>query len=350
VSTIVVEQTRGPLVENVYRGDAAVVDATGRLLFTAGDARKATYWRSSAKPIQAMPVVLSGAAHAYGFESRHLAMFCASHNGETIHTETILDAMQRAGLSPDLLQCGSHLPYDKVTADAMVAAGEAPRFIHNNCSGKHTGMLALGKYLNLPLDDYMNPESALQRIVLENVADVVGLAPREIAIGVDGCGVPVFGMPIFNMAYAFSRLADPDRMPAGKAEAGRLMRDAMQEHPYNVAGRGRICTELMNLPGKRLVAKSGAEGVYCVGFLPEAASASQVLRAAGAVGGVGIAVKAEDGHKDVRHLMLVEIMRQLGLLTASDLTALAQYRSISIKNWAGTPVGEMRPVVQLERA
>lgn len=350
MSVIVVEQTRGPLVENLFRGDAAVVDATGKLLFKVGDPGKATYWRSSAKPIQAMPIVLSGAADAFGFGPQHLAQFSASHNGEPRHTDTVLDAMRLAGLSPDLLQCGPHLPYDRETAEAMTAVGEEPGRIHNNCSGKHTGMLALAQHLGLPLDDYLEPESELQRLIRANVADVVGLREDQIAIGVDGCGVPVFGLPVHNMAYAFARLADPAYMPAGKEEAGRRFRDAMRQHPYLVAGKKRICTELMTLPGARLVAKSGAEGVYCVGVLAETAAASPVLRELGVTGAIGIAVKAEDGHKDVRHLVLIEVMRQLGLLTEEDLAAVARYQSIPVKNWAGRLVGEMRPVFTVERA
>lgn len=350
MSVIVAEQTRGPIAENLYHGDAAVVDATGRLLFRVGDAQKVTYWRSSAKPIQAMPVVLSGAYQAYGFGLNHLAMFSASHNGEPVHTETVLDAMQKAGLTPDLLQCGPHAPYDQETADAMAAAGQAFGRIHNNCSGKHTGMLALAKHLGLPLENYLEPDSDLQQLILENVADVVGLAREQISIGVDGCGVPVFGLPLHNMAYSFARLSAPEFMPAGKSEAGRLFRDAMLAFPHNVAGRGRICTEIMELTGRRFVAKSGAEGVYCVGVLPEAAAQAPILRDIGAVGGIGIAVKAEDGHAAVRHLLVLGIMQQLGLLTPEDLAALDRFMNVPVKNWAGREVGELRPVFQLERA
>lgn len=350
MSTPVVELARGPLVENIYRGDGAVVDASGKLLFQVGTAGKVTFWRSSAKPVQAMPIVLSGAAAAFGFGPEHLALFCASHNGEAVHTDTVLDAMRRAGLSPELLQCGAHLPFDKETTAAMEAAGTPAAPIHNNCSGKHTFMLALGKHLGLPLDNYLDPKSELQQVILANVADVVGLPPERIAIGVDGCGVPVFGLPLHNMAYSFARLADPAHMPGGKEEAGRSIRDAMLKHPYNVAGRRRICTELMELPGGRFVAKSGAEGVYCVGVLPEAVAASPVLQAVGAVGGVGIAVKAEDGDKDVRHMMVVEIMRQLGLLTESDRSALARYGVTPVKNHAGRVVGEKKAVFELVKA
>ena len=344
MAEVVVEQTRGPLVENLYRGDVAVVDATGRLLFRVGDAGKRTFWRSSAKPIQAMPIVLTGAADALGLEPKHLAVFSASHNGEPVHVETVLDAMRKAGLGPELLQCGAHAPFDRASADALVHEGREPEALHNNCSGKHTGMLTLAKYLGLPLESYLDPASELQQLILANVADVVGLQPSEIAIGVDGCGVPVFGLPIRNMAYSFARLADPAYMPAGKEEAGRRFRDAMMQHPYLVAGRKRICTEIMELPGGRFVAKSGAEGVYCVGVTAAAVAASPVLRDAGAVGGVGIAVKAEDGNANVRHQVVVETMRQLGLV---DAVSLERYGRYEIKNHAGRVVGESRPSFRL---
>lgn len=340
MAAIVVEQTRGNLVENAFRGDVAVVDSTGRLLFSVGDADKRTYWRSSAKPIQAMPVLLSGAAEAYGFESKHLAIFSASHNGEEVHTRVVLEALQKVGLTTEWLQCGAHAPFDRGATEALEAAGQEPGFIHNNCSGKHTGMLAMARHLGLPLENYMDPESELQKLILANVADVTGVPADQIDLGVDGCGVPVFGLPVRNMAYAFARLADPVRMPAGKAEAGRLFRDAMREHPYLVAGRKRICTELMTLPGSRFVAKSGAEGVYCVGVLPE--HVSETLKAAGAVGGVGIAVKIEDGNNNIRHQVTVEAMRQLGLLTDGDLTSLSRYGVFPVKNYAGRLVGEIR--------
>lgn len=349
MSAIVVEQTRGPLVENIYRADAVVVTEQGNVVFHVGDPGKVTFWRSAAKPIQAMPVVLSGAADAFGFGSEHLAIFSSSHNGESVHTETVLKAMKLAGISPDLLQCGPHRPFDRMTADSLTREGREPEPIHNNCSGKHTGMLALARHLGLPVDNYMDPDSELQKLILANVADVVGLPPESIYIGVDGCGVPVFGMPLRNMAYGYARLANPAAMPQGKEEAGRRFRDAMLQHPYLIGGRRRICTAITSLPGNRFVAKVGADGVYCVGILPDAVAQSPLLQAAGVQGGVGVAVKAEDGSKDISHMTAVEVLDQLGLLTDSDREALAHWRAKTVKNWAGKVVGEIRPVFRLER-
>lgn len=344
---IVVEVTRGPLVENIYRGDAAVVDAAGRLLFRVGDAAKVTFWRSAAKPIQALPIITSGAADRFGFGPQHLAIFAASHNGEPVHTETVLDAIQKAGLSPELLQCGTHPPFDRESAAAITAAGRMPEVIHNNCSGKHTGMLALAHHLGFPLHDYLDPNSQVQQVIRASVAESVGVPEPQIAIGVDGCGVPVFGLPLRNMAWSYARLADPGAMPAAQQAAARLMRDAMLDFPHLVAGKRRICTNLISRPGRRFLAKSGANGVYSVGILPEAAAQSPVLRAAGAVGGVGIAVKSEDGDANVHYMMAVEILRQLELLSEDDLAALSRYTAAPVKNHAGRIVGEKKPALQL---
>ena len=337
-------------METLARGDAAVVDATGRLLFQVGDGQKVTFWRSAAKPIQALPVITSGAVDRFGLAPEHVAMMAASHNAEPVHVETVLEALRRAGLSPDLLQCGAHPPLDREAAAALQAAGQEPGRVHSNCSGKHTGMLVLAKHLGLPLDDYLEPGSAVQQVILQCVARVTAVPAGEIAIGVDGCGVPVFGMPLRSMAFAYARLAAPEYLDDEYREAGRRMRDAMWTHPYLVAGRGRICTDLMSLPGRRFLGKSGAEGVYCVGLPPETVSLSPALRNSGAVGGVGIAMKAEDGRADVSYLMVVEILDQLGLLTAEDRAALARYGPGPITNYAGRVVGERRAVFELAPA
>jgi L-asparaginase II len=336
MSGVLLEMTRGPLVENRFRGSVAVVDGTGRLLLAAGDPEMVTYWRSAAKPIQAMELVRSGAADRFGYTSEHLAIFSASHNGEPVHTNLVADALQRAGLSQANLQCGIHPPFDRETAEQTPEPGP----IHNNCSGKHTGMLALASHLGLSLDDYLDPASPLQQRILATVAAAVGVEPASIAIGVDGCGVPVFGLPLTRMALAYGRLADPERMPSDLVEPARRFREAMRAHPYLVAGRKRICTALMStLP---VLAKSGADGVYSVGLLSEAVERSAVLRGLGAQGGVGIALKMESGAAKERDLVIVGVLDQLGLLGEAEREALRTWRPSSIRNHAGKTVGEVR--------
>lgn len=342
MSAVLVEMTRGPLVENRFRGSIALVDGSGRLLLAAGDPEMVTYWRSSAKPIQAMALIQTGAADRFGFRSEHLALFSASHNGEAVHTAGVAEALELAGVGPEALQCGIHAPFDKETAQNTAE----PSAIHNNCSGKHTGMLALARHLDLPLANYLDPASPLQQRILATVAEAVGMEPSEIAIGVDGCGVPVFGLPISRMALAYARLADPATMPTGLVEPARRFWDAMRAHPYLVAGRRRICTALMeNLP---VVAKSGADGVYSVGLLPEAVERSPILQKLGVKGSVGITIKMESGAGRERDLVIVEVLNQLGLLGEAELAALGFWRPSAIKNHAGREVGQIRLTVTLQ--
>lgn len=342
MSAVLLEMTRGPLVENRFRGSIAVVDGSGRLLLSAGDPEMVTYWRSSAKPIQAMALIQTGAVDRFGFHAEHLALFAASHNGEPVHTAGVAEALQLAGIGPEALQCGIHAPFDRETA----LNTPEPGAIHNNCSGKHTGMLALARHLGLPLETYLDPTSPLQQRILATVAAAVDMDPAAIAIGVDGCGVPVFGLPINRMAMAYARLADPAMMPAGWVEPARRFREAMRSHPYLVAGRKRICTALMTtLP---VVAKSGADGVYSVGLLPEAVERSPVLQALGVNGSVGITIKMESGAGRERDLVIVEVLNQLGLLGEAEQEALAFWRPGPIKNHAGREVGQIRLTVTLQ--
>lgn len=342
MSAILLEMTRGPLVENRFRGSIAVVDGTGHRLLVAGDPEMVTYWRSAAKPIQAMALIETGAAERFGFRSEHLALFAASHNGEPVHTAGVAEALQLAGIGQEALQCGIHAPFDRETAQNT----PEPSAIHNNCSGKHTGMLALAQHLGLPLENYLDPASPLQQRILATVAEAVEMEPGAIAIGVDGCGVPVFGLPISRMAMAYARLAQPDLMPADLVEPARRFRDAMRAHPYLVAGRKRICTALMtSLP---VVAKSGADGVYSVGLLEEAVERSPILQAMGVKGAVGITIKMESGAGRERDLVIVEVLNQLGLLGEAESTALGFWRPGPIKNHAGREIGQIRLTVDLQ--
>ncbi len=352
MSEILVEMTRGPLAESVHRGDVAVVDSEGRLLYLAGDpGRKRTYWRSSAKPFQAMPVVYTGAADRWGFGPEEIALICASHNGESVHTERVAAMLQRMGLGQEALRCGAHAPYDPETARELRRLGVRPSSLHSNCSGKHTGMLALSLHLGADPGDYLAPEHPVQQEILANVARMTGLDPGQIVLAVDGCGVPCFGLSIYQMALAFARLAAPKTVAEPYGEAARRVRDAMMAHPYLVAGRQRLCTDLMGLTGDLLVAKSGASGVHCLGLRPEAVSALPALAGISPGAGVGVAVKLEDGGGlGSREVAVLEVLRQLGVLSSHQLDSLHSYARPVIRNVAGLAVGEGRPAFVLQQA
>ena len=331
---VLVEVTRGPLVENRHRGHVAVVDWQGKLLWSAGDSHHITYWRSSAKPVQALPVVELGAADHYGITPAELALFCASHNGEPFHTRTVQAIFAKIGQDYHLLQCGVHAPYHKATAKALLLAGEEPSVLHSNCSGKHSGMLTLVTHLNYDPATYLDLDHPLQQIILDYITEMTDYPREQIAIGTDGCGVPVHGLPIYNMSLAYARLARPQGMSKTREEACSRVTKAMMAHPEMVSGTEGFCTKLMQAAPGKLIAKGGAAGVYCVGIIDA---------------GIGITVKCEDGSSRGRDPVVVEILKELGYLSPQEVKSLERFHHPQNINHRQEKCGEVRPVVKLKR-
>lgn len=345
MSQVLVEVTRQPLVENIHRGDVAVVDSEGRLLAWSGEpTRKVTFWRSSAKPFQAMPIVESGAYAHWGFTPADLAICCASHAAEQVHRDQVMSVLTKAGLTPDVLRCGAHPPYDRQEAEGLIRRGEKPGVLHSNCSGKHSGMCALAQHLGLPADGYLEAEHGVQKLILLNVSAMTDVPPERVQLGVDGCGVPVFGLPVYSMALAFARLMDPRDLPGPKQSAAALVRDAMLENPILIQGTHRYDSDLMTIaPG--VLSKGGAAGVLCMAVSAKRASAAGLGER-----GIGVALKLEDGNgSEPRSSAGLEALVQLGLLSADEQAALQPYHRPAVKNFAGKAVGEVRPVYRLER-
>jgi len=268
---------RGAMVESFHRGRTVFCDPGGHVLDAVGDPEAYVYPRSSAKPFQALPLVLSGAADAFGLTDEELAVACASHNAEERHLAAVRSLLRKAGLTEKDLQSGAHPPMHEPEADRLVRSGEEPRPIHGNCSGKHAGMLAVCAHEGLDTGGYRNPGHPLQRRILGLVAEVCNLRDDEVLVAGDDCGVPTFGLPLRGLATGFARLATGENLPGGVARAAGRLEGAMRKHPFMVAGTGRLDTEVM--VGTGLVCKSGADGVF----------------AAGSASGWGLAVKISDG-------------------------------------------------------
>lgn len=332
MSTVVAHVTRGPLVESLHRGDIAVCGPDGRLVAHAGDPEKVTYMRSSAKPVQALAVVLSGAADRFGLDSRELAVTCASHDAEEIHVGTVHSILAKLGLGDDALQCGIHPPLNGKAARALIAAGVQPGPVHNNCSGKHSGMLATALALGAPIEGYLSPDHPVQVLNRRLVAEFSGVAPDRLIIGVDGCGVPVFGLPLRGMAQAFARLAAPETLRPELTAAVRRVVSAMQANPVLIEGTGKFTSRLIEVGGGRLVAKSGAEGVFCAGSLPRA---------------LGLAVKGEDGSSRALPPVVLRAMEQAGLIGEAELEELSAFRAPAVRNNRGEAVGQIVAVADL---
>lgn len=340
---VLVEILRGTMVENVHRGHVAVVDSAGNLLFRCGEPGGRFYWRSSAKPFQALPLVETGAADHYGLSDADLAICCGSHIAQPMHVEQALSVLSKANLSPTDLRCGPHLPEDRQEAESLIRRGERPNVLHSNCSGKHSGMVALARFQSAPLDGYPDPSHPVQQAILANISAMAGLNTSEIVLGTDGCGVPTYGLPLSNMALAFARLADPVGLAPAKQEAARRIGRAMMAHPALVAGPDRFDTDIMTqAPG--LLSKGGAAGIFCVGVTPQRAAAAGLGSR-----GLGIAVKIEDGNgAEPRPSSGIEALRQLGLISAAELDALRRHYCPPVRDLLGRTIGAMRTVYRLE--
>lgn len=329
---MLVEVTRGGVVEARHRGHVAVVDAAGRLLAALGDPDHVTFLRSAAKPFQAMAAVEAGAADRFGLDDAELAVMCASHNGEEAHLEAVRRLLAKLGLDEGALACGVHPPGDPGVRQALARAGAEPGPLHNNCSGNHAGILALARHRGWAVEGYADPAHPVQRALLEAVAGVAGLEPGAVALATDGCGIPTFGIPLRRAALAFARLARPEEAPglapARRRALGRVGA-AMGRHPFLVAGTGRFCTDLMRVTGGRLLGKVGAEGVY---------------GAAATDRGWGIAVKVEDGAARGLYPAVGRVLESLGLLTPGEAEALAAHLRPVVRNHRGTEVGAVRAV------
>ena len=323
--------TRGDLVETIQRGHVAVVDVRGRLIASSGDPEAISHMRSAAKPLQATMVVQSGAAERFGLAGPLLAICCASHQGEPGHVAAVREVLAHAGVPESALQCGVHAPAYTPAAAALWRAGEEPGAVHNNCSGKHAGMLAAARALGAPLESYLSIDHPVQQGILANVAALAGVPRERIVIGVDGCSVPVHGLPTRAMAYAYAHLADPTSAPACAPLLAPLA-EAMVAHPWYVRGTGGPDTELMERAGGRLVAKGGAEGVLCI-----------AVRDAG----LGLALKVESGRKEGAHAVAIEALRQLGVLGPDEVEAMGDLAHPPVRNHRGLYVGKARPVVKL---
>ncbi|MBI4259909.1 MAG: asparaginase [Actinobacteria bacterium] len=316
---------RSGVEESVHLGHVAVVDATGRLLAWTGDPERMLFSRSSMKPLQAA-VSLSAAGGGDELTDAEVAVMCGSHNAEPVHLEAVGRILARAGLDATALRCTPGWPLDP---EAMARAGKRSR-TWSDCSGKHAGMLLACVRAGWDPEGYMDPDHPLQRLVHEAVLAATGLG--EVAVGVDGCGVPVFGMPLSRMTLLFARLVRPEGLPKGlRPHAERAVR-AMLAEPYMVAGRGRVDTAIMAETGD-VVAKGGAEGLFCLASVRE---------------GVGIAVKVHDGGYRAAGPAGIRTLADLGLLTDEQLDALQPSARPPVLG-AGEPVGELVPTLQLHR-
>jgi L-asparaginase II len=337
-----VEVKRGAITESRHRGHIVVVEPDGNIVSYAGSPENVTFLRSSAKPFQAMPLLVSGAAERFGFTDREVALACASHNGEPIHTELAASMLQKIGLGPEALKCGVHEPYSLEEAAKLRRLGQSPNVLQNNCSGKHAGMLAVAKHLGAPTENYDSPENPVQKAIADTVSQFSGVSVTDLAVAIDGCGVPIFGITMKAIALAFARLVSPPPTfdKATRDGCERIVR-VMNAYPELIGGTSdRLDTEIMRAAPGRLISKVGAEGVYAAGINPCEEWPN----------GLGLAIKIEDGDdKRARPTVVIESLRQLGVLVDESLEAVSRYAFFPVVNRRGDVVGEVRASFSLRK-
>jgi len=326
---VLVEVTRGPVVESRHRGAIVVVDAKGKRRAAIGDVGEPVFPRSAVKLLQALPLVESGAADACGYGPAELALACASHNAEPRHVATATAMLSQCGRSADDLECGVHMPLDASAARALVRAGTAPTPIHNNCSGKHAGFICLACHLGVDPKGYVEPGHEVQREVTAALAATTGASLGAENCAVDGCSIPTFAIPLDGLALAFARVVTGEGLSPQRAAAARRLAEACMAEPWFVAGTGRFCTDVMGRFAGRLLLKTGAEGVYCAA-IPEL--------------GFGIALKCEDGTTRAAEVIMAAAIASLLPMTEPERVLFADRLTPAVESRKGRKVGEIRPV------
>jgi L-asparaginase II len=317
---IIAEVTRGSIVESRHRGAYVVCNAQGEVVASAGDVSAPIYPRSAIKALQCLPMIESSAADAFGFSDEEIAICCGSHYGEPEHVRVAKSMLAKCQIDESCYECGAHYPSSREATFELVRHGKTSQQVHNNCSGKHAGMLAYAKQMGIDSNDYVKLDHPVQRAIAKTIEKICEVDLSKAPVGVDGCSVPTWAMPMHNMALGFAKLCDETYAPYA-----RIIR-AARNHPFMIAGTDRFDTKVMEaLP--RLFIKYGAEGVYC-GCIPHA--------------GFGFAVKCDDGAQRGVEVAMISVALKLDVWTSEEREKLVSFHHDTLKNWRKIEVGEVR--------
>lgn len=329
---VLVEVLRGAVVESAHRGAVAVVDADGKTVFDIGNTAHPVFPRSAVKAIQALPLVESGAADAYGFGNRELALACSSHSGEPEHVELAAAMLAKAGLDVSALECGSHWPSNHQATIDLARSGGEPNSLHNNCSGKHAGFICTCCHAGIDHRGYVAAGHRMQEMIKEAMETVTGAAHSASHCGTDGCSIPTYAVPLRSFAAGFARMATGSGLEPERAKAAKRLIDACMAEPFLVAGTDRLDTRLMRAAPGRIFVKVGAEGVFCAA-LPEL--------------GLGIALKCDDGAERAAGVMVAAVLAKLLQGDAELAVKLVEFANPPVESRLGARVGLLRPTAAL---
>lgn len=323
---VLVEVTRGNRVESRHRGMVVAVDGDGKVVFARGDVEATVFPRSACKAMQALPLVEGGAADAYGFGDRELALACASHSGEPRHVALAASMLSAAGLEASVLECGAHWSFDQPVLIEQARSMERPTALHNNCSGKHAGFVCAACHAGIDPAGYVGYDHPVQAEIRGVMENLTGAALGHDNCGTDGCSIPTYAVPLKALAHGFAKMTTGSGLAPARAKAARRLIDACMAEPFYVAGTRRACTRLMETAPGRIFAKTGAEGVFCAA-VPEK--------------GIAIALKCEDGTTRAAEAMVAATLARF-FEHEAVADALMRQADHAMKNWNGIHVGDVR--------
>lgn len=326
--------TRDQYVESIHYGYICIVDSSGRVLYNLGDYNTKIFFRSSAKPVQVIPLIQSGAAEALNFSNKEIAIACASHSGQKIHQETVKEILKRLKLDEVNLHCGIMTPYSEEENKRLLSKGDSPSVFHCSCSGKHSAMLALAKFRGYNVDNYERITNPIQQEILKTVAEFTDENPDSIPIGTDGCGAPIYLLPIHKIALSYARLVMySQNIKSPYNYSCKAVFDSMTQYPEMVAGDYEFCTELMKETGGKLIGKVGCEAVYCLGIKE---------------GNLGVCIKIIDGNERAVYPVVMQVLRELGIFSDTEFNSLKHWYRQPLKNNLGEIIGEILPAFRLK--
>lgn len=335
MNPVLVEVLRGGVVESRHRGAAVIIDAEGQIVFAVGDVTRPVFPRSAVKPLQALPLVAGGAADRFGFDAAEIALACGSHGGTPEHVTVALAMLTKAGSTAADLECGAHWPLDEAAARELASHGQQPTALHNNCSGKHAGFIAVARGLGVVPTGYVQPDHPVMRDVTAVLGTVTGTRIAEAPVGVDGCSIPAFALSLEALARGFARFGTGVGLPADLATAARKIQAAIAAAPQMIAGEGRFDTDVAACKDSAVLTKSGAEGVACAAVLAQ---------------GLGLAVKIDDGAGRAAQVALAACLTRCltGHGAPEALWAVIERATRQhLTNWNGLEVGALRPTAVL---
>lgn len=321
--------TRDNYIESIHYGFICVVNSSGKILHHRGDYQTKIFFRSSAKPIQVIPLLQSGAAEALGFSNKEIAIACASHSGQKMHQETVEGILKKLQLNDTNLHCGVMTPYDEKESKRLLTEGKSPSVFHCSCSGKHSAMLALAKFHGYDIEDYEKISNPVQQEILKTISDFTDVNIDSIPLATDGCGIPIYLLPMHKIALSYAKIATyAQDTNSPYHRSCKTVFDSMNEFPEMVAGDGEFCTELMQVTKGKLIGKAGCEAVYCISVKER---------------NLGICIKIIDGNERAVYPAVMELLRKLDILRPSEFNSLKHWHRQELKNNLGEIIGEILP-------